>query len=72
MYSKAPIKRTGHWAVLAVHTMYCHTGIRTGTYNRNFRVSCSNLPVGGPVNMNQHLSWLMRNENNKIKLGGHG
>ena len=25
-------------------------------------ISCCNLPVGGPVHMNQHLSWLMRNE----------
>ena len=31
-YSKAPIIRTEHWAVLAVHSMYCWTGIRTGTY----------------------------------------
>ena len=38
-YSKAPIIRTEHWAVLAVHSMYCWTGISTGTYNRNFRVS---------------------------------
>ena len=37
-YSKAPIIRTKHWAVLAVHSMYCQTGISTGTYNRNFRV----------------------------------
>ena len=37
-YFKAPIIRTGHWAVLAVHIMYCRTGIGTGTYNRNFRV----------------------------------
>ena len=37
-YSKAPIIRTEHWAVLAVHSMYCRTGISTGTYNRNFRV----------------------------------
>ena len=34
MYSKALIIRTGHWAVLAVHSMYCRTGIRTGTYVR--------------------------------------
>ena len=38
-YSKAPIIRTEHWAVLAVHSVYCRTGISTGTYNRNFRVS---------------------------------
>ena len=37
-YSKAPNIRTGHWAVLAVHSMYCRTGIHTDTYNRNFRV----------------------------------
>ena len=37
-YSKAPIIRTKHWAVLAVHSVYCRTGISTGTYNRNFRV----------------------------------
>ena len=37
-YSKTPIIRSGHWAVLLVHSMYCRTGIRTGTYNRNFRV----------------------------------
>ena len=40
-YSKAPIIRTRHLAVLAVHSVYCRTGIRTGTYNRNFRVSGS-------------------------------
>ena len=38
-YSKTPIIRTEHWAVLAVHSMYCRTGISTGTYNRNFRVT---------------------------------
>ena len=38
VYSKAPIIRTEHWAVLAVHSMYCRTGISTDTYNRNFRV----------------------------------
>ena len=26
------------------------------------RISCCYLPVGGPVHMNQHQSWLMRNE----------
>ena len=40
-YSKAPIIRTEHWAVLAVHSMYCRTGISTGTYNRNFGVNWS-------------------------------
>ena len=25
-------------------------------------ISCCNLPVGGPVHINQHLSWLMCNE----------
>ena len=28
-----------------------------------------NLPVGGPVNMNQHQSWLMRNESNVKNFG---
>ena len=40
-YSKAPIIRTEHWAVLAAHSMYCRNGISTGTtgtYNRNFRL----------------------------------
>ena len=32
------------------------------------RISCSNLPVGGPVNMNQHQSWLMRNEIEKDRF----
>ena len=44
MYSKAPIIRTEHWAVWAVHSMYCRTGISTGTYNRNFRVICIQEP----------------------------
>ena len=35
---------TEHWAVLAVHSMYCRTGISTGTYNRNFRV-INNHPI---------------------------
>ena len=26
------------------------------------QISCCNLPIGGPVHMNQHQSWLMRNE----------
>ena len=42
-YSKAPIIRTEHWAVLAVHSINCRTGISTGTYNRNFRVCMSKL-----------------------------
>ena len=41
MYSKAPIIRTEHWVVWAVHSMYCRTGISTSTYNRNFRVHCT-------------------------------
>ena len=32
------------------------------------RISCSNLPVGGPVHMNQHQSWLMRNEIEKDRF----
>ena len=37
-YSKAPIICTSFWADLAVHSMYCRTGISARTYNRNFRV----------------------------------
>ena len=37
-YSKAPIMRTEHLAVLTVHSIYCRTGIRTSTYDKNFRV----------------------------------
>ena len=35
-------------------------------YKKWDRISCSNLPVGGPVHMNQHQSWLMRNEKQQI------
>ena len=37
-YSKASIIHTGHWAVLAVHIMYCRAGISTSAFNRKFRV----------------------------------
>ena len=37
-YSKVPIIRTVCSASLAVHSMYCQTGIHTDTYNRHFRV----------------------------------
>ena len=44
-YSKAAIIRTDHWAVYTVHSMYCRTGISTGTYDRNFRVGVFNQNV---------------------------
>ena len=52
MYSKVPIIRTGHLAVLAVHS-YCRTGIRTGKNNRNFRVG--GVPLGSFHKLRLHL-----------------
>ena len=58
MYSKAPIIRIGHWAVLAVHSMYCRTGIRTSTYNRNFRVGMHELQLSFcMLNVDNALTW---------------
>ena len=56
IYSKAPIIRTEHWAVLAVHSMYCRTGISTGTYNRNFRVCILTLALKDVIYC-QSLYW---------------
>ena len=47
-YSKAPIIRTEHWAVLAVHSMYCRTGICNGMYSDLSikRTGCLTIPNG--------------------------
>ena len=41
-YSKIPIIRTGTYASLAVHTMYCKNCPMFGTYSRSFRVGTIN------------------------------